>query len=629
MRTSALFILLLSLTADAQGRFERFCGRTAQGRSDRGFPCDDGAFFEAFNATASNVPCSTTAPVAVGYGCPSGGCLSTTTRASVAECPSNDGQSLTQLAANVARVSSGNALTTRPGIWKEYAATNAIWPNRDLSPTSGRWTATNMTCVRNAPGMRGGDVNGATTCVASAANATICQALVFAAAPRSTSWRIKKSLLTGALTLARDGATYGADISSQLSSTLWKWAVPWSSPGCAGGNCIIQSTLTSSVLNPNICLKIANSGDSVMIDFVQDESGYRATSPIETTVATATRALETTYFTVPTTAIRSLRVSFIAPGYAGQFNAPVFAWQDGSNAFTIWMPNASDVNQNYGCLNLRTGLNQAGGFTYAPTSSESFNSIACDLTDATAQVLNERGVSNSTATASTAVPSVTRIYVGGAEPTGYGAPYDMAGVFRDLCADPVVGKCPPVYDSIGQPIAAVGDSLTYGLNQGTSRWVYTLGQALNRPIYNIGFTGNTTAQCLAAFNTSVLGKSYTGVTVLCGINDLIAGVSATTIMATLTTLFDAARAAGLRLTIGLIPPWSGAAGWDAAKQTQTVALNAALVAYGSANGVNIANLYDALRTGTALNALYDSGDGIHWNGTGATVAAAEWQGANP
>ncbi len=548
-------------------------------------------------------------------------------RSSVAELYSNDGQSLTQCTANQLRISSGNALTTRPALWKEAQGINSLLHGRDQSNVA--WVKTNMTCVRNQPGMRSGDTNGATRCTATSANATVCQTIVVGASTRASSGHIKRAVGTSVIDVARDGATYTA-ITSRLSSSVWRRVVPWSTPGCAGGNCIIVAGMTSGVANPQICVRIAASGDAVDLDFWQDEAGYRATSPLETTVSAYTRTLETAYYTITASPIRSIRASFISPGYAGQYNAPLFAWQDGSNAMTIWMPNAADVNQNYGCLNLRTSLYQTGGFTYAPTSSESFNSLACDLTDATAMALDERGVINSTATVSTAVPNVTRIYVGGAEPTGYGAPYDMVGVFRDLCADPVAGRCTQTFDSIGSPIAAVGDSLTYGLNQGTSRWVYTLGQALNRPIYNIGFTGNTTAQCLAAYNTSVAGKGYSSVTVLCGINDLIAGVDATTIMATLTTIYDTARAAGLNLTIATIPPWSGAGGWDAAKQTQTLALNTLIAAYGSTNSIDVVDLYNsALRSGTALAAASDSGDGIHWNGTGATIAAGLFEAATP
>jgi len=60
-------LMLVSLTAgadDRHGRFERFCGRSAQGRSSRGFLCDDYAFFEAFPASGAGTTtaCSTTSP---------------------------------------------------------------------------------------------------------------------------------------------------------------------------------------------------------------------------------------------------------------------------------------------------------------------------------------------------------------------------------------------------------------------------------------------------------------------------------------------------------------------------------------------------------------------------------------
>lgn len=62
-----LVLALVSLTAyaDHRGRFERFCSRTADGRTNRGFPCTDDA--PAFSAFASNGvgtfgACSTTPP---------------------------------------------------------------------------------------------------------------------------------------------------------------------------------------------------------------------------------------------------------------------------------------------------------------------------------------------------------------------------------------------------------------------------------------------------------------------------------------------------------------------------------------------------------------------------------------
>ena len=229
MRTSALLLLLLSLPALAQGRFDRFNARTPQGRSTRGFMDSGLAQFEAFPASGAGTSgaCSTTAPTG------SRGESLTFTRATVAECYSNDGQTLTQMAINKARVSSGDG-TSWLGLWEEGASQNDLLWVRDLSNAA--WTKTNMTCAKTATGMRA-DANSASTCTATAANATVCQTLTLAAAQRATSWHIKRRTGTDAVTLARDGATYSSDIASQLSASLWKRAVPWDTPGCAGGNC--------------------------------------------------------------------------------------------------------------------------------------------------------------------------------------------------------------------------------------------------------------------------------------------------------------------------------------------------------------------------------------------------------
>lgn len=64
----ALLLTLLASTAlaqsDARGRFDRFCTRTDQGRTVRGLPCDNFAFFEAFPANGAGTTgvCSASAP---------------------------------------------------------------------------------------------------------------------------------------------------------------------------------------------------------------------------------------------------------------------------------------------------------------------------------------------------------------------------------------------------------------------------------------------------------------------------------------------------------------------------------------------------------------------------------------
>ena len=165
MRFVMLLSLSLSSASFAQGRFDRFNSRTDQGRSHRGFEQSSGAFFEF--APASGAGMGTACACAAITGAK--GETLTFTRASVAECYSNDGQTLTQCSTNQPLVSSGRVDSTLLGLWREEARQNDALHSRDLSQAI--WVKTNMTCAKTATGMRN-DVNGASTCTASAANGT-------------------------------------------------------------------------------------------------------------------------------------------------------------------------------------------------------------------------------------------------------------------------------------------------------------------------------------------------------------------------------------------------------------------------------------------------------------------------
>lgn len=127
MRWIAL-LLILSSAAEAQ-RLQRFCSRTSQGRSTRGFACDSFAFFEAFpaNGAGTNGACSTTAPTGA-----KGEAL-TFTRSSVATCTTGtdslrttaiaDG-ALVELSANQPRVMLDSAGI--PSLYLEVAQTNLL-----------------------------------------------------------------------------------------------------------------------------------------------------------------------------------------------------------------------------------------------------------------------------------------------------------------------------------------------------------------------------------------------------------------------------------------------------------------------------------------------------------------------
>lgn len=246
------------------------------------------AFFEfaPANGRGMTAPCACTTPTGA-----NGEALNFA-RASVAECYSNDGQTLTQCAAGQPRVSSGDVTSPVVGLWVEALGTrqNDATRSRDLS--NAVWTKTTMTCARTATGMRN-DVNGASTCTATAANGTVLQAMVLAAATRNTSLHIKRRTGTGVVEVTRDNGTTWTAITASLSSSVWRRVVSEQAPGCIGGNCIVVAAMTSGIANPTIGIRLGTNGDAVDVDFVQDEGGAFPSSPIETVATAASRVDET------------------------------------------------------------------------------------------------------------------------------------------------------------------------------------------------------------------------------------------------------------------------------------------------------------------------------------------------
>ena len=502
------------------------------------------AQFEAFPASGAGTSgaCSTTAPTG------SRGESLTFTRATVAECYSNDGQTLTQMAINKARVSSGDG-TSWLGLWEEGASQNDLLWVRDLSNAA--WTKTNMTCAKTATGMRA-DANSASTCTATAANATVCQTLTLAAAQRATSWHIKRRTGTDAVTLARDGATYSSDIASQLSASLWKRAVPWDTPGCAGGNCIVVDGLTSSQLNPQICLKLATSGDEVDIDFVQDEAsancgGYCSTSPIETTTVAVPRGAEYSYATYSSAQpMRSFRASVSVAPNLRNLTGLLMSWTaDGNNAVYVMKDAFSaTLDQNFGCHQYVAGSDKySNGNQIAMPSASALLSVGCDIEDGATVTSYGRGWSAAYVVGPPGTTvSATYLILGRIN----GAGYEINGVIKDIAADPTPGIATgrTVYPTTGSPIAWMGDSIPLGTQAAPNRPPYALQRLLSngKTVYNLGIGGHTAAQCLSDWRDHVQSKGYATVVVHCGVNSINGSVSAVATMADLTTLYDEIRA---------------------------------------------------------------------------------------
>ena len=543
-------------------------------------------------------------------------------RSTVGECYSNDGQTLTQCGINQPRVSSGTAASTVLGIWKESVRNNLVLHSRDLSQAV--WTKTNMTCTRTATGMRN-DVNGATRCTATAPNATVLQTTVIAAATRNTSLHVKTVTLAGSFQPTRDGATFTT--ATGLSTSLWKRVVSEEVPGCAGGNCVVLSQMTSGIANPTIGFRLTNTGDVVDIDFVQDEETETASTPIVTGAASLPRDLDVIDLpaVVSPTAATGLCVSSVgvtggpysAGGTAQQtvltsgtlgtnFNSSLYVWSYSSVVTGIVANDLGLVGQ----------VVSAGAVTWGPLFSAPDTLSYKTGIYHTGSLLRTcaRDVCDVGTASTMGTPAFTRLLLGRATTV---AVTQFSGVIKQVMVDPS-GRCWPVRNG---PVAWVGDSIVYGngsIPLDPPSRLTDLQPA--RPVFNSGVGSNVIASCGARYNTDIAGK-YQTLIWSCGVNDMAAGTAGATAATAAQVFLADARARGMKVIITGIMPWKNSAGWTLAKQTETVAYNSAMSTWAGANGAfyvpTIASMGGGSGDADILLGAYDSGDLIHPNAAGA------------
>jgi hypothetical protein len=158
---------------------------------------------------------------------------------------------------------------TSNGILIEGGRINRLLWNRDATQTE--WVKTNITAVKDQTGIDG-VANAASSLTATDDNGTCIQTITLGAGNRTGSVYLKRLTGTGLIQVTLDGSTYST---VELSDTEW-----------------YRIVLSDSVTNPTVGIKIAVDGDAVAIDYGQVEDGLFATSPILTTTATASRAVE-------------------------------------------------------------------------------------------------------------------------------------------------------------------------------------------------------------------------------------------------------------------------------------------------------------------------------------------------
>lgn len=166
---------------------------------------------------------------------------------------------------SVALKAANNLRRTNLGLWVEQPRTNAVLYSRDL--TNAAWVKTNMTAAKNVMGVDN-VANSASVMTANAPDATILQSITLASSQRFQSAYVKRISGTENIFMTMDGGTTWTNITSQITSNWTRISLP-----------------TAVITNPQVGFKIANSGDSVAIDFVQNENGNTISSPRETTTA--------------------------------------------------------------------------------------------------------------------------------------------------------------------------------------------------------------------------------------------------------------------------------------------------------------------------------------------------------
>lgn len=180
------------------------------------------------------------------------------------------------------------------GLLIEEARTNvALW-NRDL--TNAAWTlGATMTRAKNQIGIDG-VANSASSITGGAVSATntILQAITLTSSARFQSAYVKRLVGTGVVNMTLDGGTTWTAIT--VTSAYTRVTIP-----------------TQTLANPSVGFQVMTSTDSIAVDFVQNENGTFATSPIFTTTAAVTRAADVGVFAgLALTLLKGAKVTVVA-----------------------------------------------------------------------------------------------------------------------------------------------------------------------------------------------------------------------------------------------------------------------------------------------------------------------------
>lgn len=634
-----LLALQLILAAPYAGQPPRITPRPSRNECSKRTARSDCGSAESF-ATLEFAPLS-------GAGLPGVGCFAsaavkgannesiTFTRASAAWVPSADGQTWTQCTTDQIRLTPGS--TTSPGIGylQETPATNQVFYPSDLSQAN--WVKTNMTCTKTVTGPTG-SANSASRCTSSAANGQFLQTGIGGTNGTSIqSVFVRRTTGTGTVLITGDNFATSTDVGPSLSLTRWKRVVSREAVGCADGDCIVVPSMAWFTATPFVSgIKLGTSGDAIDIWAFQVEvptSADATTQPLvpstpidDNSGVRGARSIDRLFVTPNTNfAVTSMSALVQMMGIQSTFGI-VMNPTDGASVQIMYFASGGNVDQRIRC----DRSSSAGGSVPPPFSARTFLPVQCELLSASTITVRMRGYPDTVVSDAVANLTANKIQIGGRfNTTGF----DFNGVIKRVCADPVANRCAPQsYATQGDPIVWIGDSITYGNAGSVSTAIrppYWLSQLLqtttvSRAVANLGIGGNTSTQCLSNWTNNARGKGYKTLVLMCGVNDLIGAVAPATIWANLQTILDQAKADGMTVIPMTVLPYFGAA------NPNLDTLNAGIMSWCSTNGVTCVDTYNSdMRTGNALTAIYDSGDGLHPNVAGSQRMAELVQAATP
>lgn len=363
-------LLFVGSPAFAQGRFERFCSRSAQGRSDRGLNCNqpesEYSFFEFAPTSGAGMGTACACTAVTG----AKGEAVTFTRASSAYC-TKEGlattglttTSMVQCSTNQIRVEADGSGVL--GILVENAGTNVILQSEDLATT---WlTSASGVAAPTVTANQAVAPNGATTADRLQVPATTSGQYSYmyqtgwAAATRTTSVYLKGNGTSGTINLL-SGTTPNACTACAYVADSWsRCALP--SVGTASTFVFLGNDSASAV-----CTTSSKGAQDVFVWGLQHETGAYATSYVPTTTAAVTRAVD-----VPTVAGATLP-------YA-KFSLAASVTEEWA---TATMPSYSVIMEG------QTGNSSGVGFFFMPGAApriQTINAGALNLTAASQTVV--------------------------------------------------------------------------------------------------------------------------------------------------------------------------------------------------------------------------------------------------